>query len=505
MDLAARFHDLFQGLPRAHGAYHVAAPNGDGKVGGSARTVHEPPTVALWEKHLEGTFGIGIIPIRDDATCRFGAIDVDVYPLDLPTLAREIEALELPLVLCRSKSGGAHLYLFTSEPVAAELLRDRMMEWAIALGYAGVEVFPKQTRLASQKDVGNWINMPYQAGARSVRYAIDEDGKRLTPDEFLEYATARMVDSTVLEEFTLPEDTSEGAFSDGPPCLQSLAKRGFPEGSRNNALFSIAVYLRKRYETGWEEKLAEMNQRYMSPGKASEVQGAIRSVSKKGYSYKCTDQPIAACCNKQVCLTRKHGVGAGPDDPAVVFGEIVKLMTTPPMWIWDINGARMELTTDDLMSQARFQKHCLEHLNKWPLAMKPARWRAMIQERLERATVEDVPTDATDEGHLMIYLQRYCTGQAQARSQDEMLMNKPYTDTSARRTFFTSADFMRFLEQQKVRGVGPKDLFRWIRKLDGHKHHFLNLKGRGLNCWSIPSFPEQTEPFTVPMPKQEEM
>lgn len=502
--LAERFFKLFDGLDRAHGIFTIAQSNGV-KVGGKARTEQTPPTLELWRQHLEGTLGLGVVPIREDNTCRFGAVDIDVYPLDLAVLAREIASLKMPLVVCRTKSGGAHLYLFTREPVPAELLRGRLMEWAIALGYAGVEVFPKQVRLAGPKDIGNWINMPYLAGARSVRYAVDADGKRLSPEAFLDAAEGGAVDEEFLDNFELPLNSDEGAFQEGPPCLQSLAKRGFPPGSRNNALFDIAVYLRKRHETGWEEKLAEMNIKYMSPGKQSEVDGAIKSVKKKGYSYMCGEQPIVSCCNKQVCLTRKYGVGSGEGEPGVVFGEIVKLTTTPPTWIWDVNGARIELSTEDLMSQGRFQKHCMEQLNKWPNIMKPARWRAMIQERLGRATVVEVPTDATDGGLLTIYLQRYCTGQAQARVIDEMLMSKPFTDKEAKRTYFTSTDFMRYLEQQKVRGVGVKDLYRWIRKLPEHEHHFMNLKGKGVNCWSVPSFPEQTEPFAVPQPQKDAM
>lgn len=504
MSLATRFYALFQGLDRAHGIYTeqpgAVAPGAKAK--GQARTERTPPTVELWEQHLAGSVGLGIIPIRDDATCRFGAFDIDVYPLDLEHLAREVAALGLPIILCRSKSGGAHGYCFTSEPVPAALLRERLMEWAIALGHAGVEVFPKHSRLASRNDVSNWINLPYQGGERSLRYAIDAKGGRLPPSTFLDVAEAGAISLAALEKFTLKGDD---AFIDGPPCLQSLAKSGFPKGSMNNGLFSIAVYLRKRYGDGWDTRLDIMNQRYMTPGSASEVQGIIKSIGKKEYEYKCQEQPICAVCNRQICLTRKYGVGAGDDNLGVVFGEIVKLTTTPPTWIWDVNGARIELATEDLMLQARFQKRCLEELNRWPLPIKLNRWRALVQERLDRAEVVEVPVDATDAGYLLLHLQRYCTGHVQARGLDELLLNKPFTDRVAKRVYFTGADFMHYLEQQRVRGVGLKDLYRWLRKVPGHEHHFFNLKGKGVNCWSLPAFPEQTEPFTVPQPKPPEV
>ena len=32
--------------------------------------------------------------------------------------------------MCRSKSGGAHIFLFAKEPTQAKLIRDKLIEWA---------------------------------------------------------------------------------------------------------------------------------------------------------------------------------------------------------------------------------------------------------------------------------------------------------------------------------------------------------------------------------------
>jgi hypothetical protein len=123
----------------------------------------------------QGDYGIGVIPIREDASCVFGAIDIDEYANGESTRAvvEKVAHLKLPLVACQTKSGGIHLYLFLRDkPVRAELVRMKLMEWATVLGHRGVEVFPKQSVLASKEDVGNWINMPYYRGAETNRYAV---------------------------------------------------------------------------------------------------------------------------------------------------------------------------------------------------------------------------------------------------------------------------------------------------------------------------------------------
>ena len=33
----------------------------------------------LWQKHLNGTDSLGIIPINDDNECKWGCIDIDSY------------------------------------------------------------------------------------------------------------------------------------------------------------------------------------------------------------------------------------------------------------------------------------------------------------------------------------------------------------------------------------------------------------------------------------------
>ena len=77
-------------------------------------TKHEPPTLHMYENHLEGKEpALGIVPIRDDATSSWGCIDVDEYPLDHKKILSKIREYNLPLIMCSSKSFGAHIFLFS--------------------------------------------------------------------------------------------------------------------------------------------------------------------------------------------------------------------------------------------------------------------------------------------------------------------------------------------------------------------------------------------------------
>jgi hypothetical protein len=58
-------------------------------------------------------------------------------------LIEKIRKLKLPLVVCRSKSGGAHCFLFTTEWVDAKDMQATLQQISAALGYGGSEIFPK--------------------------------------------------------------------------------------------------------------------------------------------------------------------------------------------------------------------------------------------------------------------------------------------------------------------------------------------------------------------------
>lgn len=514
MSIAERFFYRFAGLARAHGHFR---PDGiererDGKQEGFTEAVYAGLTVDLWQGHLDGLYGVGLNPITDDATCRWGAIDVDIDKRpDLIQIAKDVTRLELPLIVCRSKSGGAHLYLFTTEPVPATLMRGKLMEWSVALGYSGVEVFPKQVRLASSRDVGNWINLPYFNGDKTVRYAINTEGKRYTVTEFLKLADDLAVTPSELEGIGMASDLTFGdMLAEAPPCLQCIAgKGGAGEGHRNKMMFNVGIYLRKRHGDDWEGFLDQYNQPpYVEePLGHKELSNLVKSINRKTYEFTCNESPIAQACNRQICLTRKFGIGGGDDDPGVVFGSLVKLNTAPPLWIWSVDGARLELATEQLKDQGRFHTVCIDILNKWPRWIKPLAWTALIREKLLHVEVIEVPPDARPDGQMWNFLQVYCTGRAQAKTRDELLNDKPWTAAEADaarfgsqviagRTYFKGPHFRAFLEQQRL-SVTERKLWTWLRER-GAQHHEFSLKGRFVNVWSVPAFRGQAESFEVP-------
>jgi hypothetical protein len=158
------------------------------------------------------------------------------------------------LTVCRSKSGGAHLFIFLSEKVPAVDLRDKLAEFASALGFGTCEIFPKQEEVIVERgDVGNFINLPYFQSEYTTRFAFNDEGGELSLKDFLARAEESRITLKELRSFELGANSE--VLPNGPPCLQQLTEHGVPEGGRNNTLLNIGVYYKLSSPENWKELL----------------------------------------------------------------------------------------------------------------------------------------------------------------------------------------------------------------------------------------------------------
>lgn len=507
---ADRFSALFTGATEYHGFYNVEAGPAGSKLLGERGTVREPVTVDLWHGHLDGEQGLGIVPINSDNKVRWAGVDIDRYDLDHKAVIAQVRRCRLPLVLCRSKSGGGHLLVFFQKWASADKVRKHLQTLASALGYGDCEIYPRQSEvLFDRGDLGSWLNIPYFDAEKTMRYAFGDDGQSLTLEEFLDYAEARRMTLPAFLDLVVvdPQDV----LQDGPPCLQYLTAQGVPEGFRNKVLFQYGIYAKRKFPDGWEQRLEEYNHASMVPPlNSAEVQNVIKSLSRREYSYSCKEPPCASFCEKGVCQTRAHGVGSG-GMPSV--SGLSKLDTNPPIWFLSIgaDNQRIELTTEALQNQLRFQAACMEQANIMPQRMKDANWQQLIQSLLDQVEIIHLPEDASPEGQFYDLLEQFVSDtRAAARTKDEILLGKPWTDAEQNRVYFRMGDLQTFLDRNKFKEYKRQQIANKVRErcrkagmVDNDMHTFFNIKGRGVNVWCVPAEATQSEGFDTPaMPKE---
>ena len=337
-----KFKDIFKGLERAHGCTKVSGPGENGvKVKGQSFVVRQPVTDDLWLRHLQGSQSLGIIPINEDNQCVWGCVDIDSYAgFDHKKLIDKIKNYSLPLVVCRSKSGGAHVFLFTTESVSAERMRDKLTEIKTLLGYGGSEVFPKQIQLKSQDDTGNFLNLPYFNGDDTTRYAFLENGDAASIEGFYGLYERNKQTPDQLNKIKIERPKSE--YSDAPPCIELMSMNKIPEGGRNNAMFHFGVYAKKKWPAEWKSRITMFNiAASTNPLSESEVDIIKRQHDKKDWGYKCNDTPMCNLCDKKLCRSRKYGIGEEIVFPALT--DLQKIKLEKPYYYLNVDGERLHL------------------------------------------------------------------------------------------------------------------------------------------------------------------
>jgi len=519
-ELIRRFAVLFRGLDRSYFTFQIKGKKANGKTEGYQAAVHEKRTLATFEEHLRGSRGIGIVPINEKNSCFWGALDLDQYPLDHSALVKTVERHKIPFVVCRSKSGGGHLYLFLKEAVPAETLKNKLKEIASEIGLAKTpdgtretEIFPKQIEHSNKggkdKDTGSGLNLPYYDHEGGLRYAFKKDGSAATLEEFVDMAEAAAITPEELDHL-LEKELAEidDRIVDGPPCLQILLRQGFPEGTRNNGLFNLGVYLRKAFPNAWETKILEYNQAVLQPPLGlKEVTVIADQIRKKDYQYRCNDQPISSVCHRNLCRSRRFGVGGNINTARVA--NLRKYDSEPPLWFLDVNGRPVELDTEALQRQPRFQILCMEQINEMPSTVTRQAWEAQMNTLLSamvetEGAIIHTSEDTSIRGQFYELLEEFTTHMQAALDREEILLRRPWTNESNKRTYFRMKDLEAFLKRQKFTDYRSNKIAQRLRDIDGLSEQ-LSINGRPVRCWSIPAFEPIEEEFSSKFDGDEEI
>ena len=454
------FFRVFPGLNRAYGQFFITERKGP-KLDGYGKTVRESYDAKLWKEHLDGKTGLGVIPIDENNQCKWACLDVDDYSVDIEKISKQF--VKKNLIVCRSKSGGAHIFIFTKKPVSASSMINKLKDIVKKFGFVKYDLRPQQTKLLNKEDVGSWLNMPYFGGEQSDRYAL-YDGEVLTPEHFIKWVDKFAVDS--LDEIDLnfieKLNKSNEILPGGPPCLQQLLSQGpLGEGGRNNGLFNIGVYLRKRFPDEWQEKLEEYNDEHLDPPlKPREFTAVLNSLDKKTYNYKCKDSPINSVCNKTKCLTCEFGINDEGTMP--ILNSITKILTNPPQYFLTLSEKKVgPLSSKQVYSFIDFKQVVFENLDMLLPKINDRLWTETVNDLMSRVISVEAPKDSSNEGRLLDLLERFCTGSTSSTEIEDLLRGKAIIQEYI--TEFRINDFMEFLDRHRFKEFKLHEITAYLK------------------------------------------
>ena len=510
-EVAERLMALFRSNDRSTGVFKPQS--------GDMATEHRAAQLEDWAAHVCGTRGVGCVPILDDGTCWWGAIDIDNHGHDedipIAPIDERIMSTKLPLIACRSKSGGVHCYVFMRQATPAAKLRGHLTAWASQLGYHGAEVFPKQAILRASKETGkqqygNWINMPYLAGNDTVRYAF-RAGTKLSLPEFVELAersrtTARELDaSTIL------------AHEQAPPCVQRMMTEGVAAGFRNEGMYNLVIYLKRAYPAECEKMAEELNAVvFAKPLPRSELKRTITSAARPDYSYRCGEEPIRSLCDRDTCVKRKFGITAEEFDSIAAisglpeFTDLVKYMAEPVRWEFKIDGVRVtNIETPRLLEWRTIRELIADRLTRIVPMIKNQEWERILQPMMASVRIVETPDDASIAGVIRARLREFAsktdfTNRGENTEDRKALMRAlPVVQKidGDRCVVFRAQDFVQYLKRTKSEELKGVNLWFAVKDI-GIQHTRMRIGDHNINVWYAPVkevlqdvFPEEAVEF----------
>ena len=444
-----RFKEIFTGLERAHGVTFVDKKGVDGeKIKGKSFVKREPVTDNMWLSHLQGREpSLGIIPINDENKCIWGCIDKDSYAgFDHQKLINKIKLLKLPLVVFRSKSGGAHVFCFTTVPVTAQLMRDKLLSVSAVLGYGGSEVFPKQVELKSEEDTGNFLNLPYFNGDNTTRYAFRESGDGATMEDFYELYERNKLTPEKLETLEIKRPLSE--FSDGPPCIESLTQTKLNDG-RDRVIYQYIQYAKRKWPEDWHNRINQFNYKYFeNPLDDKTIQDKIKFHAKKDLGFKCNEEPMCNHCDKKLCRSRQFGIGGESIFPEL--SDLQKVELDEPYYWVNVDGERVKLDNIDcLMDQRLFRRTVTKQINKKPSRIKQNEFDKYVDLLLAGVEIVKAPQGSSILDQLQDHLEEFCTNRtAKSTTKEDILRGNVWTN-EGKHYFIFSKFFHGYLQRKK--------------------------------------------------------
>ena len=364
-----------------------------GKKQAHYSTIHESVTAEVWGQHLDGKIRLGLKP-EISGQCKWGCIDVD--PNNYKDYSEKkyvqiIKKYKLPFVPVKSKSGGLHIFIFFTEMADVKKVTDKLSEINEQY-FLAQEIFP----------CNKAVNMPYHNMNASMEFAFDENNTPVMIGRFIQLAKKQMIEPKKFFELKVEEYEAESEWKHYPPCVQKLIQEGWSGNNRNNFLFNVLVLEMKKNSTLTLQQLEEIAQHrntniFTKPLSKNEVSQLTKSVHKGGYEFQCPPKhpeynPI---CNKELCKTRRLGIGEAVPEIIEFFENINYIQDTKNIWYeFDYKGQRISVTPEDMKDEKAFRVKLLRHRVYWLTLPKPRKGPSPFE--LLMKTIVDKSEESTD-------------------------------------------------------------------------------------------------------------
>ena len=486
-----RFINIFEGLESAYGQFKKENNRLSIKVEGKPWVEKKPITKELWQNHLDGIGpNLGVFPLRRDGTCKWGAIDIDENNFNYKDLLERIRKHKLPLIMFRSKSGRAHVYMFMKDFTSAKEVKLVMNKFAAKLGLANIldRVYPMQEYLG-ENDFGSWLNMPYYNQEEGSTYAYKDDFDSATIEEFFE-----MYDSYAQEDLTvhLVEEVKQNIKKPKEkkledfflPCVKNcLAENNnkIPSNiNRNDFLLHKFTWSNRAMEKGVKKipefsnlnsksLLKHFNKKFLEePLDEKEIEQTIFKSEDREYNYLCKKPTIKKYCDASACTRHTCGITPLEADQLIkatqALGNITQYLSKPPIFFESVdvkndNGdgykrIKIEMQGEDIIDKQKWIRK-LANQGYFPhpsvLDMKQKEFQGMQYQRLEAMLYEAADEEASEDFEFKSIIYNFIKKTTVSYDKSALFNQGCYVNQETKELDFRLPNLMNYLKARNIK------------------------------------------------------
>lgn len=185
------------------------------------------------------------------------------------------------------------------------------------------------------------------------------------------------------------------------------------------------------------------------------------------------------------------------------LGEPRIIQTSPPRYIWNVNGKDLRLTLTEITNWGRFKNRVISELTFVPI--KPRDWDSTINKLLAQSKNIDAPKDASEEQQLKITILKWFERMREGTFYSDLSVGRHVLREVEGESYycFQSTPLIDYLKKDHKKNMGPQELWVSIAKWGGLKHSFRMKTSSGgsisPNLWCLPlDFCEEKEKINVP-------
>ena len=194
--------------------------------------------------------------------------------------------------------------------------------------------------------------------------------------------------------------------------------------------------------------------------------------------------PLKDFCNRKLCRKRQFGIGSRSTDQKIDVDGFTKIMTEPPIYAFNVEGTRVQMTSEELLNQRKFACVILDAASKHWTIVKDDKFKEFLESRMEDMTEVEAPPEADMKSMVMRALESFIEEKKNRKDSDDAYHNGRVL-IKGEDAWFDIRALARYLKRDNI-NIERRTLVEVLERIGCHwKTKGTTIGGKTARPWII--------------------